>query len=82
MEIEPRLKSTILGALGLDDWDITGDTLAYEVPGWDSLSHVSVIAAVEREYGLRFKASEVTALRDIGDLDALVRKKSSSSSPP
>jgi acyl carrier protein len=75
MPIDPRLKSTVLRALNLDNWDLNDETLAYEVPGWDSLSHVNVICEVEREFGIRFRPSEVVQLQDVGDLDRLVRSK-------
>jgi acyl carrier protein len=74
-QINGRLKATILRTLGIDDWDITPETLAYEVPGWDSLSHVNVICDVEREFGVRFKPSEVIQLASVGDLEQLVEKK-------
>ena len=73
--IQPRLKSTILRALSLEDWAIEPETLAFEVPGWDSLSHVKVLLEVEKEFGIRFGASEVMHLDNIGDLDQLVSRK-------
>jgi acyl carrier protein len=73
--IDPRLKATVLRTLKLDDWDLDTETLAHEVPGWDSLSHVNLICEVEREFGIRFRPSEVVQLENVGDLDALVRSK-------
>jgi acyl carrier protein len=65
----------ILSALKLDDWEITDATLAAEVPGWDSLSHVNVMLAVEKHFGIRFKSIEVLRLANIGDLQRLVNAK-------
>ncbi|TFH30329.1 MAG: acyl carrier protein [Deltaproteobacteria bacterium] len=50
---------------------------AYQVPGWDSLRHVAILAAVEREFGVRFRSLEVIRLRNVGDLQALVDRKAS-----
>jgi acyl carrier protein len=75
MGIKPRLKLAILRALTLDDWAIEPETLAFEVPGWDSLSHVKVLLEVEKEFGIRFGASEVMRLDNVGDLDRLVTRK-------
>ena len=74
--ISPRLKKTILATLRLDDWDLQDDTVATEVPGWDSLSHAMVIAAVESEFGLRFSMREVLSLKNVGQLQSLVDAKS------
>ena len=77
--ISKVLKKTILETLQLDDWEITGDTLAYEVPGWDSLNHAAVLCAVEKTYGIRFQASEVVNLQNVGELEALVDSKTGGS---
>lgn len=73
--ISAELKATILAAINLDDWEIDDDTLASEVPGWDSLNHVSVIAAVEERFGVLFSIPDVVALRKIGDLQRLLDSK-------
>jgi acyl carrier protein len=73
--ITPELKQVLLTALALDDWDITADTLASQVPGWDSLSHVNVILAVEQHFKVRFKSGEVLRLKSVGDLQRLVDSK-------
>jgi acyl carrier protein len=61
--ISNRLKRTILSALNLDEFDLLDETVAGEVPGWDSLSHGRVICAIEAEYGTRFKSLEFLKLR-------------------
>ncbi len=73
--VPERLKRVILRELELEDFDLDGSTQPSEVPGWDSLSHVRVIDAVEAEFGLRFRSLEIVRLRDVGDLAALVERK-------
>jgi acyl carrier protein len=73
--ITAELKQTILAAIHLDDWDIDDDTVASQVPGWDSLSHVTVIAAVEERFGVRFGIREVLAMKKLGDLQRLIDAK-------
>ena len=73
--ISSALKQVLLKALNLDDWEIDGDTLAEQVPGWDSLNHVNVILAVEQHFGVRFKSREVLTLKNIGDLQRLLDSK-------
>jgi acyl carrier protein len=70
-----ELKNVILTALKLSDWEIDGDTMAHDVPGWDSLSHVDVILAVEEHFSVRFNSREVLALKNIGDLQRLLDSK-------
>ena len=73
--ISERLKRTILSELDLDEFDLWDETVAAEVPGWDSLSHARIIAAVEAEYGARFKTLDVLKLRNVGDIQALVNRQ-------
>ena len=73
--ISDRLKRLVLEVLTLDDFPMTDVTIASQVPGWDSLSHVRILAAIEKEYGIRFRALEVVRLRNVGELQTLVDKK-------
>ena len=73
--ISDRLKHTILSELGLDEFDVRDQTVAEEVPGWDSLSHARIISAIEAEYGAHFRTLELLKLRNVGDLQALVDRQ-------
>jgi len=73
--ISERLKGVILRCLKLDDFDIRDETIAPQVPGWDSLAHMMILAEIETEYGIRFRAADVVGLPNMGALQALVDKK-------
>lgn len=73
--ISERLANAIRGELDLPDLKLEDDMLAREVPGWDSLRHLSIIAAVERDFGIRLKSLEVMRLKNIGELQSLVDRK-------
>jgi len=53
-----------------DDPEITlkPETTADDVDGWDSLSHVNLIVAVENCFNIRFSQKEVTSFKNVGDL--------------
>lgn len=73
--ISDELKRIILNALKLEDFELKEDTIAPQVPGWDSLNHVNVILAVEKNYNIRFKNIEILRLKNVGDLQKLVDSK-------
>jgi len=73
--ISPRLKRIVLAELELTAWDLEDGSTAGTVPGWDSLSHARIIAAVEDDYGIRFQTREIMKLDDLGQLQALVDGK-------
>ncbi len=41
---------------------------ANDVEGWDSLSHVVLIMAVENQFKIKFNYKELLALKNVGDL--------------
>ena len=49
-------------------------TSAYDVPGWDSLTHIQIIIEIEQIYGIRFTSTEVAQLENAGSLVDLVLK--------
>jgi len=77
--ISHELKTVILKALRLDEWEITEATTAAQVPGWDSLNHINVVLAVEKHFGIRFKGAEVLRLKSVGDLQRLIDSKGTES---
>ena len=48
---------------------------AADVENWDSISHINLITGVEKEFKVRFTTAEVTSLKCVQDLAALVDKK-------
>jgi acyl carrier protein len=75
--IAETLKKTILEVLGLEDHPIDETTTAADVPGWDSLSHVKILAAAEKAFDIRFRSLEVIRIRNVGELQALIDRKRS-----
>ncbi|MGC8476030.1 MAG: acyl carrier protein [Acetobacteraceae bacterium] len=62
----------------LDDPELvlTPGTSAADVPGWDSMAHIALVVEVECRFGIHFQAAEIEALRQVGDLVALIETKS------
>lgn len=55
--------------------EITDDLTADQVEKWDSLSHLTMISAVESHFGIRFKLKELTGMKNTGDLILLILEK-------
>jgi acyl carrier protein len=73
--VSDALKQLLLRELRLDDFEIGDDTTADRVPGWDSLTHVRILAAVEASFGVRFSTLEAIRIRNVGELQALIDRK-------
>jgi acyl carrier protein len=70
--ISERLKKTILKELELEDFDFADETTANQVPNWDSLNHINVILAIEKEFKIKFKGAEILRIKNIGELQQLI----------
>ncbi|HLK15921.1 MAG TPA: acyl carrier protein [Fimbriimonadaceae bacterium] len=55
---------------------VTPTLTARDVEEWDSLTHVSLVLAIERAFGIRFHVGEVESAQNVGDLVGLIRKRS------
>ena len=51
-----------------DDIVLREEMTADEVDGWDSLSHVNLIVAIESKLKIRFTQKELLTFRSVGDL--------------
>lgn len=58
-----------------DELSIARDLTAKDVADWDSLMHVTLILAVEKEFSIRLSSSEVTSLTNVGDFIDLIEVK-------
>ena len=56
------------------DLVIAPETTANDVDGWDSLSHVNLILAVEQRFQVRLGTKQLLAMKNVGDLLAEVRR--------
>jgi acyl carrier protein len=55
-----------------DELEVSRETTAHDVEGWDSLMHVTLIVNVEKVFDVKFASSEISALKKVGDLEDLI----------
>ncbi len=54
---------------------ITDEMTANDVEGWDSLSHMLLIADVEAAFSIKFKLKELNKMRNVGDMIDVILTK-------
>ena len=50
------------------DIALADETTAADVPGWDSLNHITLIGTVEDEFDVKFPMKDVVGMKNVGEL--------------
>ena len=58
-----------------DSLQVYPEMTANDVDGWDSLSHVNLIIAIETDFGIKFTQKELLKQKKVGDLIADIDRK-------
>ena len=54
---------------------VTPATTADDIEDWDSLEHITLISAVEREFRMKFKMGEISSMRNVGEMARIVMER-------
>jgi acyl carrier protein len=66
---------TIFDQVFLEPVHLTPIMTAKDVPEWDSLTHISLLLAVEKAFAIRFHVGEVETTRNVGEFADLIAKR-------
>ena len=60
-----------------DDENITisDNTSTADIPDWDSLGHITLIATIESEFDIKFSVDEVVDTQSVGGIISLLQEK-------
>lgn len=70
-----RLTPVLRDVFDNDDLVATPELTARAVEGWDSLGNVRLFLEIEKTFAVRFSATEITSLKNVGQLADLIQKK-------
>lgn len=70
-----RLTPLLRDVFDNDDLVATPELTAKAVEGWDSLGNVRLFLEIEKAFAVRFSATEITSLKNVGQLAELIEKK-------
>jgi len=56
----------------MEEVKVTPELAAKDVEEWDSVTHVSLVLAIEEQFKIRFRVGEVESAKNVGDLVNLI----------
>ena len=74
-DIYSKLNEIFIDVLDLDEVELTDATSANDIEEWDSLSHIQLIVAVEKTFGIKFTSLEIMKWNNVGEMvDSILEK--------
>ena len=74
-EILNTVNAVFIDILDDDDIVLTEETSANDVEDWDSLNHIQLVVAVEKQFKIRFTSQEILHWKNIGEMISSISSK-------
>lgn len=74
-EIYERLNNVFRDVFDDDSIEVGETTTANDIEDWDSLNHITLIDAVESEFGVRFTMGEVSGMKNVGEMAKIIKER-------
>ena len=74
-DVIARLNEVFRDVFGDDSITVNANTTSADIDDWDSIEHINLIAAVESEFGIRFKMREVSGMKNVGEMADIIISK-------
>lgn len=74
-EILAKVQEIFQDILDNEDIELTFDTTADDVEEWDSLSHVQLVVAIEKDFDIKFTSKEIMSWNKVGDMIDCIANK-------
>jgi acyl carrier protein len=75
MQVPDRMQKIFRDIFDDEKLVIRRETSAKDIDAWDSLAHINLVMAVEKEFGIKFALGELQDLRNVGDMLDVIEKK-------
>ena len=75
MGVRLRLQGVFRDVFDDDTIEIFDAMTADDIADWDSLTHINLVVATEKEFQTRFNLKEVKVLKNVGEFISMVRQK-------
>ncbi|MBQ9484044.1 MAG: acyl carrier protein [Ruminiclostridium sp.] len=71
-KIYERINAVFRDFFDDDDIEVDASTTADDIDDWDSLNHITLMSAIEEEFGVRFTMGEVSGMKNVGEMAQII----------
>lgn len=75
METRQRFQNVFRDVFDDASIKIRDEMTAQDIEGWDSLGHIQLVMAMEKEFVVKFTTAEIIDLKNVGEFLALLGDK-------
>ncbi len=73
--ISEKLTKVFREVFGDDTITLEEQTTADQIEGWDSMSHINLIIAIEMAFGIEFTNEEIRSFNNVGEMQNCIERK-------
>ncbi len=74
-EILNQVQDIFRDILDEEELVLSNSTTAPEVEGWDSLTHIQLVVAVEKHFKFKFTSKEILSWKNVGEMIDSIESK-------
>ena len=75
-EVLSNVQDIFRDIFDVEDLVISNTTNSDEIEDWDSLNHINLVSAIEKEFKIKFALGELMTLKDVGAMvDLMMTEK-------
>ena len=71
-EVFERLNEVFRDVFDDEEITVTDGTTADDIEEWDSLEHINLLAAVEQEFGMKFRIGQIKKKKNVGEMADII----------
>lgn len=75
MDILKELQPIFQDVFDDEDLVVTNESNAESIDDWDSLSHIRLVVAIEKQFGIKFAFGELSVLKNVGEMITIISQK-------
>jgi len=74
-QVLPKVREAFKSVFDIDPQSLTLETSAGDIPGWNSLGHLSLTTNLEQTFGISFDVDELMEMENVREIVRIISAK-------